>query len=100
MNDLFRNHVDTITAAVHSLHVNSDHEQISNIYTHHTYPAAARLPRIVKIPLKNKCSFPTRYIRLEFDHTTVGYYIEIDTILLCGQTSKCNLPLPTVSFNR
>ncbi len=97
INDLFPNHVSTATSALHSLHLNTDNKQISKIYTRHTYPPAARLPRILKIPLKNKISFPTRHIRLEFDHTTANYYIEIDTIKLCGNISPLDLPLPMVS---
>ncbi|CAF1191928.1 unnamed protein product [Rotaria sordida] len=94
MNDLFPNHVNTATSALQSLHLNTDHEQISKIYTHHTYPPAARFPRILKIPLIDKVSFPTRHIRLEFDHCTANYYIEIDTITLCGQISNFNQSLP------
>jgi len=55
------------------------------------------LPRILKIPLKDKISFPTRHIRLEFDHATANYYIEIDTIKLYGHISPLGLPLPMVS---
>jgi F-box/leucine-rich repeat protein 4 len=96
MNDLFPDHVNTAVSAFHSLHLNTDHKQISKIYTHHTYPPAARFSRILKIPLENKVSFPTRHIRLEFDHCTANYYIEIDTITLCGQILKPNIPLPIV----
>lgn len=97
MNDLFPNHINTVTSALYSLNLNTDHEQISKINTRHTYPPAARLPRILKIPLENKISFPTRHIRLEFDHCTANYYIEIDTIKLCGQTSNTHIPLPIVN---
>jgi hypothetical protein len=97
MHDLFPNHVNGTTSALHSVHLTTDHEQISKIHTRHTYPPAARFSRILKIPLKNKISFPTRHIRLEFDHSTANYYIEIDTIILSGQTSNLNLTLPTVS---
>jgi hypothetical protein len=90
INDLHPNHINTV---LHSLHINTDNEQISRISTHHTNPPAARLPRIVKIPLKNKISFPTRLIRLEFDHSTVNYYSEIDTVILSGQTSPTNFIL-------
>lgn len=38
----------------------------------------------MKISLEKKVSFPTRLIRLEFDHSTVDYYSEIDTVTLCG----------------
>ncbi|CAF4220978.1 unnamed protein product, partial [Rotaria sordida] len=31
MNDLFPNHVNTATSALQSLHLNTDHEQISKI---------------------------------------------------------------------
>jgi hypothetical protein len=88
MNDLFPNHINTNSSKLHSLHLNTDIKQISKIYTHHTYPAAARLPRIVKISLENKFSFSTRLIRLEFDHSTVNYYSEIDTIILYGKNSS------------
>ncbi len=81
---MFPNHINTNSSGLQSLY---SAEQISKIYTHHTYPPAARLPRIVKIPLKNKFSFPTRLIRLEFDHSTVNYYSEIDTVILCGRIS-------------
>jgi hypothetical protein len=97
MKDLFPNHVSTATSALHSLHLNTDNKQISKIHTHHTYPPAARFPRILKIPLKNKVFFPTRHIRLEFDHSTTNYYIEIDTIKLCGRISTLDLLLPMVS---
>jgi hypothetical protein len=101
MNDLFPDHVDNTSSILHSLHLNTDNEQISKLYTHHTYPAAARLPRIVKIPLKSQCSFPTRLIRLEFDHSTVNYYTEIDTVILYGKTSPSNSSLNdnTTSFS-
>jgi hypothetical protein len=39
----------------------------------------------MKISLENKFSFPTRFIRLEFDHSTVNYYSEIDTVTLSGR---------------
>jgi hypothetical protein len=96
MKDLFPDHVNTVTSALHSLHLNTDHQLISKIHTNHTYPPAARLPRILKIPLKNKISFSTKHIRLEFDHCTANYYIEIDTIKLCGQNSPMVLPSPIV----
>lgn len=76
MNDLFPNNVISNSSITDSL----------NLYTHHVYPPAARLPRIVKIPLKAKVSFPIRFIRLEFDHSTVTYYSEIDTVILNGKT--------------
>ena len=71
--------------------MNTDQKLVSNIHTNHPYPPAARFPRILKIPLENKVSFPTKYIRLEFDHCTTNYYIEIDTIELCGHLSPLNL---------
>lgn len=98
MTDLFPNHIDATISAFHSLSLNTDHEQVSKIHTRHPYPPAARLPRIVKIPLKNKLSFPTRYFRLEFDHCTTNYYIEIDTIKLCGTFSNADQSLPRVSL--
>jgi len=82
MNDLFPNHIN--------VNLNTDKNQISKIYTHHTYPPAARLPRIMKISLENKFSFSTRLIRLEFDHSTVNYYSEIDTVILYGKISSNN----------
>ena len=97
MKDLFPNHVDAVTSQLQSLDLNTDQEQIERIHTYHTYPPAARLPRILKIPLKYKISFPTRFIRLEFDHCTANYYIEIDSIKLCGLTSKTYLNPLTVS---
>ncbi|CAF4331194.1 unnamed protein product, partial [Adineta steineri] len=90
MHDLFPDHINSATASLNSLHLNTDNEQISKIFTRHTYPPAARIPRILKIPLKNKVPFPTRPIRLEFDHCTANYYIEIDTIILSGYTSNLN----------
>ncbi|CAF2779984.1 unnamed protein product [Rotaria sp. Silwood2] len=95
MNDLFPYHINTVTSALQSLNLNTDHEQISKIYTRHTFPPAARIPRILKIPLTNKFPFPTRHIRLEFDHCTANYYIEIDTISLCGQILNSNQSFPT-----
>lgn len=86
MNDLFPNNVISNSSITDSLNLNTDVKYLSNIYTHHVYPPAARLPRIVKIPLKAKVSFPIRFIRLEFDHSTVTYYSEIDTVILNGKT--------------
>ena len=51
MNDLFPNRINMNSSTLHS---NIDQKEISKIYTHHTYPPAARLPRIVKILLENK----------------------------------------------
>ena len=73
--------------------VNRRHGRTPKFFTRHTHPAAARLPRIVKIPLAKKFSFPTRLIRLEFDHSTVDYYAEIDTVFLCGKRSSSNSSL-------
>lgn len=87
MNDLFPDHVNTATSALHSLQLNTDHQVISKIHTNHPYPPAARFARILKIPLENRVPFPTRHIRLEFDHCTTNYYIEIDTVKLCGHLS-------------
>jgi len=87
MNDLFPMNLSSIH---HSLNLNTDKNQLSKIYTHHTYPPAARLPRIVKISLEKKFSFSTRLIRLEFDHSTVNYYSEIDTVILYGKISSQN----------
>jgi F-box/leucine-rich repeat protein 4 len=97
LKDLFPDHINTATSALQSLQLNTDHQLISKIRTKHTYPTAARLARILKIPLENKVSFPTRYIRLEFDHCTANYYIEIDTIKLCGYCSPVDLPVSTVN---
>ena len=97
MNDLFPDHINTATSALHSLQMNTDHQLISKIHTHHAYPPAARFARILKIPLENKIPFPTRHIRLEFDHCTANYYIEIDTIQLCGRSSTCNSSTATVN---
>ncbi|CAF3365740.1 unnamed protein product [Rotaria sp. Silwood1] len=93
MNDIFPNHINTNSSVLQSLHLNTNNKQILNIDTHHTFPPAARLPRIVKISLKDKFSFPTRFIRLEFDHSTVNYYSEIDTIILYGKILSSNLIL-------
>lgn len=79
-------------SALQTTHSKIDLEQISQIHTYHTYPPAARLPRIVKISLENKVSFPTRLIRLEFDHSTANYYSEIDTVMLYGKLSA-NIPV-------
>ncbi|CAF3038105.1 unnamed protein product [Rotaria socialis] len=76
-NDLFPDHIKTDSSVLQTLNLNA--------YTRHTCPPAARLPRIVKISLKDKISFPTRLIRLEFDHSTVSYYSEIDTVILSGK---------------
>ncbi|CAF2074840.1 unnamed protein product [Rotaria magnacalcarata] len=76
-NDLFPDHIKTDSSVLQSLD--------SNTYTRHTCPPAARLPRIVKISLKDKISFPTRLVRLEFDHSTASYYSEIDTVILSGK---------------
>ncbi|CAF0824780.1 unnamed protein product [Adineta ricciae] len=78
-DDLFPNHVPPNNS--------TNVKHISGVYTHHTCPPASRIPRIVKISLKNKFSFPTRFIRLQFDHSTVNYYSEIDTVILYGRTS-------------
>ncbi|CAF3762746.1 unnamed protein product [Rotaria socialis] len=94
ISDIFPNNINATTSALRSLHLNTDHEQVSKIYTLHPYPPAARMPRIVKIPLKNKVPFPTRHIRLEFDHSTTNYYIEIDTIKLCGDLLNTNQSAP------
>lgn len=91
MDDLFPYQVNKNTSVLHSLHSNTDNQQISHVYTRHTYPPAARLPRIVRIPLINKFSFPTRLVRLEFDHSTVNYYSEIDTVTLSGKILPRNL---------
>ncbi|CAF4683555.1 unnamed protein product [Rotaria sp. Silwood1] len=93
MNDIFPNHINTNSSVLQPLHLNTNNKQILNIDTHHTFPPAARLPRIVKISLKDKFSFPTRFIRLEFDHSTVNYYSEIDTIILYGKILSSNLIL-------
>ncbi|CAF4392921.1 unnamed protein product, partial [Adineta steineri] len=47
MHDLFPDHINSATASLNSLHLNTDNEQISKIYTRHTYPPAARIPRIL-----------------------------------------------------
>jgi hypothetical protein len=97
MKDLFPDHINSATSALQSLQLNTDHQLISKIHTNHTYPPAARLSRILKIPLENKVSFPTKHIRLEFDHCTANYYIEIDTIKLCGRLTALDLPVPTTN---
>jgi hypothetical protein len=83
MNDLFPH--SNSSSVVQSSDFNINQKEISKIYTHHNYPPAARLPRIMKISLEKKFSFPTRFIRLEFDHSTVNYYSEIDTVSLSGR---------------
>ncbi|UJR21872.1 hypothetical protein I4U23_024945 [Adineta vaga] len=93
MQDLFPDHVNSVTSAFHSLQLNTDHNQVSKIHTRHTYPPAARFPRITKISLENKVPFPIQHIRLEFDHCTANYYIEIDTITLTGSTLNSNSSL-------
>ena len=97
MLDLFPDHVNTTTSALDSLQLNTDHQLISKIHTKHSYPPAARFARILKIPLEKKISFPTRHIRLEFDHCTANYYIEIDTIKLCGRLSPSDTPIPVIN---
>lgn len=97
MLDLFPDHVNTTTSIMHSLQLNTDHQLISKIHTKHSYPPAARFARILKIPLEKKISFPTRHIRLEFDHCTANYYIEIDTIKLCGYLSPSNTAMPVIN---
>lgn len=67
---------------------NAEIEHLRKILTKHSFPAAARVPRIVRIPLENRVPFETRFFRVEFDHSSVRYYSEIDTIILCGQTVK------------
>ncbi|CAF1085061.1 unnamed protein product [Adineta steineri] len=89
IDDLFPDHINT-DSIVPSLRLNTDNRQKSKFHTHHTNPPAARLPRIVKIPLKDKFTFPTRLIRLEFDHSTANYYSEIDTVVLHGKISPTN----------
>ena len=80
MNDLFPN-CDITNQSSDFDRMKKD---VSKIHTRHSYPPAARLPRIVKISLEKKVPFPTRLIRLEFDHSTMDYYSEIDTVILCG----------------
>lgn len=102
MSDLFPNRVVRTPSPLQPASFNTKKKEVPKIYTHHPHPPAARLPRIVKIPLENKFSFPTRLIRLEFDHSTVDYYSEIDTVTLSGQTtanppvSQVTLPSPTL----
>jgi hypothetical protein len=88
MNDLFGNSTSTISSRFSTYEFNREQEFLSQVCTTHSSPPAARLPRILKIPLKDTISFPTRLIRLEFDHSTVQYYTEIDTVLLCGQLTR------------
>ena len=97
MDDLFPDNTNAITSAMRCLRLNADLSRLPHIPTRHTYPAAARLPRIMHIPLANKVSFPTRHVRLEFDHSTVDYYIEIDTVLLSSQVSPETIAAPISS---
>lgn len=90
MKDLFPNHINSLTSSINSLHLNTDNQLIEKLNTKHSYPPAARFPRIQKIPLDHFHSFPFKFIRIEFDHSTANYYIEIDTIRLCGDTSSKN----------
>ena len=98
--DFFPNNVDSLTSTVRSLHVNEAGGHRPNVHTKHTSPPAARLPRIVEISLQDKVPFPTRHFRLEFDHSTAEYYVEIDTILLYSQNAPSSEPSPTVSPTR
>ncbi|XP_074113577.1 F box and leucine-rich-repeat gene 4 [Cotesia typhae] len=51
-------------------------------------------PRIFSPPLK-LCSFKTKVLRLEFNHSQLDYYTELDAVLLIGTTE---LILPHVGF--
>ena len=82
ISDLFPDDSENVSEQLNLIHINADRQTYPQIYTQHSYPAAARLPRILRIPLKDKISFPTRRFRCEFDHKCVDYYIEIDTITL------------------
>ena len=85
MHDLFPHTLESISSTLQSMHIHRDQSYVSKISTNRPSPPAAHLPRIMKIPLKDKFTFPTRFVRLEFNHSTVHYYSEIDTILLCGR---------------
>ena len=99
-----------VTEPIVSDQTTAEHDYMSKISTKHTYPAASHIPRIVKIPLENRIPFCTRLFRLEFDHSTVQYYAEIDTVILCGSTStsltkqteptEVELDSSTVNFDR
>jgi len=91
MNDLFPNEIDSLVSSMKSLHLTTDNQLIERINTKHSYPPAARFPRILKIPLDGSYPFPFKFIRIEFDHSTANYYIEIDTVRLCGDISVVNL---------
>jgi hypothetical protein len=98
--DFFPNDdIRSVTAAARSLDVNNHDRNRLNVHTKHTSPPAARLPRIVEISLQGQVPFATQHFRLEFDHSTVGYYVEIDTIILCCNDSQCNVPAPIVSID-
>jgi hypothetical protein len=89
MHDLFPEQIHALTSTMNSLDMNDKQQQISSaIHTHHAYPAAARVPRIMKIPLTNRLPFSVRHFLLEFDHSTIDYYTEIDTIVLCSQKNE------------
>ena len=51
-------------------------------------------PRIFSPPLQ-LCSFKTKMLRLEFNHSLLDYYTELDAVLLIGTTE---LILPHVGF--
>lgn len=54
----------------------------------------AHKPRIFSPPLKS-CNFKTNKIRIEFNHSNLDYYTELDAILLIGTVE---LILPHVGF--
>lgn len=95
INDLFANSDTRSSMPYEPLIVDTTRKETWKTYTRHSRPPAARLPRIVKISLENKVPFRTRFIRLEFDHSTVDYYSEIDTVTLSGTIASSNPSIST-----
>ncbi|CAF1364141.1 unnamed protein product, partial [Didymodactylos carnosus] len=84
--DIFHDRQDILMSSKKNMSGNEcELAQISKLHTRHRYPSASRQPRIVKIQLADRIKFPCKLIRLEFDHSTVGYYTEIDTVILIGR---------------
>ena len=88
ITDLFPDRMNRNSSSTEPADPSSEEKDLSKIYTRRNYPPTARLPRIVKISLEKKFSFPTRLVRLEFDHSNVSYYSEIDTVTLSGRITS------------
>ena len=98
--DIFPDDLPDAEQNMATLNLNQQQRRSFDVHTYHSSPPAARLPRIMKISLTGKFSFLTKLIRLEFDHSTVDYYTEIDTVMVVPCDDPIN-PLSTpVSSNR